>query len=426
MTNLSDKIEGAQDSLRSTLSKTKVEISSLRSEFNEREEDLKSEISQLENRLATLRQEADVASKERDALNKSFEKDARKVRAESTKEMNTVKKGAYARRKEITHDNYDLENRIQQAKMEYIPTSELEEEKRTSLPKIAALKNALSEMKRKMSPKVEDMKEKRAASEMFFDANWKELKQDKKMEIDVAKSVYEKEMVDEDEKLKKAALYYEKELETRGEESKRTLDAVNEPVESNADVLSAIEKATKDRASLNVAKSIAISNQKDERSDAMKKALESQSAIQERYDAEYENAKYNLQRQEDRSRQRLLEEDKRRLNRKKGLQNEMQVVAAKLSNLMSDEKAESEREYSELQSTKTSKLNDTISQSKRTLNEIQTTKSNISFVQNELNRLEDKSRRNGEVINKLEEERGSFRKQLRRTAVVALRRIARR
>lgn len=426
ITDLGDQIEGAQDDLRKTMSKTKSEISNMRGEVHEREEILYSEISDLESRLAALRQEAKNAAKERDTMKNSLKKDERNIRASSRKELENVKRTASEEKKELTRESWALETRIQQATVELIPSmSELEEVKREQdTSKISALKDALMQIKRKMLPQVEELKENRKANEMFFEQSLNDVKREEKDDLELAKSIYEGEISSEDRALENATSYYDLQLEAMENESLRNVELSAKPVESAG--VGPIEEARKNVVALLQEKNKAVSSQQDDMVNSVKNAVESHSAIQDQYDAEYEKGLQNLGEQDARGKRQLQKEDKRRENRKGQLQREMEELPRKLSIKMQDEKAAIEQDYQMLKQTKTTELADNVSRNKRANNETQTMRSNLIETQYQLKRLETISQQNQQMLSELEEERTSFRKQVRRTMSVAIGRITRR
>ena len=97
-----------------------------------------------------------------------------------------------------------------------------------------------------------------------------------------------------------------------------------------------------------------------------------------------------------------------------------------MSKLLEDEATANNADYAELQTSKTAELRAVTNRSKAAMSEIQTTRSNLIFVKEELRRLEQTSEDNQHRLVELEEERGSFRRQLRRTMAVAVGKITRR
>lgn len=426
--DLGDKIEGAQDELRNTYAMTRSEISAMTSEAKGRRDSLNSEIAELERQLADARREVAGAVRERDRVKNSIRDDERKARAASQKELSQAKRGASEEKRKLTRDDrYALEARIEQAESDLSPAmEELQAERRQfKLPQIASLKDKLQEMKDKMLPQVEELKEKRLANEMFFDQSWKQVKKDKKVEIEFAKSTYEKEVAAEEEAQKEAVSRYISEIEAKEEELARDAELSSQPVESTPDVLGAMEEARKKMMDLIQEKSDAIAKQKEERVGSVNDAVESQSALQDRYDAEYENEKRKLGEQERRGKRKLEEEDARRDKRRVQLEREMDHVKARLAALMREERTAAEEEYAQLQRTKTAELTGLASTSKGVSNEIETVKSNLTVVQYETRNLQRTLREKQVALDELEEERGSFRKQARRTLSIAVDRIRR-
>jgi len=427
ISDLSDKIEGAQDDLRKTITKTKSEISNIRGEVHEREERLYSEISELEYRLEALRKDAKNAAKERDAAKNSLRKDERDAMAASRKEMEKAKREAFQEKKKLTRESWALESRFQQAKEGLKPAmSDLEEAKRqdATLPMVSSLKDALMEITRKMMPKVDELKENLAANEMFFDQSLKKVEEDKKLELDAAKSAYEGEILAEDEKLENATSYYDSQLNVAEKKLQRSIELSAKPVEPAGD--GAIAAAAKNRIALYQDKYDAVASIQAAREDAMKKVVESHSAIQDQYDAEYENERRNLKFQDARAKRELQREDKRREKRKRQLQRDMEELTRKLSLMMKGEREVAEQDYQNLKRRKTTELDDSMSRANGARNEVQTTRSNLKMVEYELKTLEKTFQEQQDALSELEEERTSFRKQARRTVAVAIGRITRR
>mmetsp|Transcript_9422 Transcript_9422/g.20382 ORF Transcript_9422/g.20382 Transcript_9422/m.20382 type:complete len:553 (+) Transcript_9422:97-1755(+) len=426
MTDLSDRIEGAQDDLRKTESKTKSDIFNIQEEAKERQESLKSEISELESRLESLRGEVANAVRERDQTKNSVRKEKRDLQSVQRKELEELKREASKEKKELTREKWALENRIQQASLDVMPAqAELEEEKKKQdTSKISALKDALLAMKNKMLPQVDELKEKKSANEMFFDQSVISLKKEKEVELDFAKSVYEGEIESEEKELLNATGFYEAELEAKEKELQRTIELSNQPVEPAG--VGAIERARKAVIDIFQEKFEAVSSQEAEKVEAVNNVIQTQKSVQDRFDAELENAQRSLKSQESREKRQLEKEDKKRERRKDQLRREMDELTTKLSTLMQQERSVAEGEYANLQAKKTKELSDSVAQSKAASNDIQTMKSNLVYVQYELNQLEKTAEQKEEVLSELVGERTSFRKQLRRTAKVAFSRITRR
>ena len=425
MNDLSDKIEGAQDELRSSMSGTRSEISSIQGEATERQAQLKGEISELESRLSSLRKFGRTSTRERDQLKRSLRKEEQDIRTLSRKELEELKRSLSQEKKDKKQQNLELETRIQEARAVDISSyqKELEEEKNVTL-NIPSLKDALVEMKRKMFGQVDDLKEQRGAKEMFFDQAWKRVKLEKKDELKLAKTVYEGDILAEDKKLEDATSSYETQLDELEKDLLRTNVLSSEPIEFSG--LPVIEEENIKQQALMQEKDEAIKRQNANWTKAMKDASESQSALQEQYDAEYENSLWNLKQEGAKSKEKLQKQDNRREKRKSQLLREKEELTRKLSNLMNEERDAAKQDYQSLKQTKTAELAVVTSQTQGAMNEIQTTRSSLLFVQNELTRLETTSQKNELILHDIEEERGSFRKQLRRTASVAIGRITRR
>jgi predicted nuclease with TOPRIM domain len=103
----------------------------------------------------------------------------------------------------------------------------------------------------------------------------------------------------------------------------------------------------------------------------------------------------------------------------------MEKLTLKLSTLMKDEREAAKLDYQELKKTKNAALAKSASQYEETTDQIRSVRSDLIFAQDELNRLEDASRRNRLRVIELEDERSSFRKQAGRTMAIAIGRITR-
>jgi len=90
---------------------------------------------------------------------------------------------------------------------------------------------------------------------------------------------------------------------------------------------------------------------------------------------------------------------------------------------MVDERELSKAEYQTLKKDKSDILASNLQQVASTNAEIATTRSKLIYIQQELNMLENTSKKNHIKIDKLEKERGSFRKQLKRTVKVAVNKL---
>lgn len=418
MTDLSDQLEGAQDNLRETMLETKFKISSIQDEARQSEKRLRNEISELESRLQSLRDEADAARKDRDELIKQIDSEEEELRKESRKELEEVKKASFAERKAIKYNNWDLEGRIREFTSELpLAKAELKKEEEAT-PNIPTLKETLKSLKQKMNGSIDDLKDQRRAKEMFYEQNLSEAKSDLTKEMDVAKTVFEKNMVIEKEKLDKSITDYEKRLVDKENELLGNLRLATE--RADRAVANAIKAAKSNRIALYQEKLEAVQSQRKDRLEAMEDAVETRKAVQDLYDAEYENEIYNLKEARARGKQQLAEEDRRRDNQKRGLIQEMEDLTQQLSQQLIDEKTAGEKELRRVKDTKGAELASSRARTTQALNEIGITRSNLVAVRDELRRLEFSSKEKGLVLEELEEERSSFRKQLRRTMVVAV------
>ena len=146
-------------------------------------------------------------------------------------------------------------------------------------------------------------------------------------------------------------------------------------------------------------------------------------AIQDEYDAKYENVQRNLKRVENNATRELAKVDKKRRSRRIQLVYEREELTRSLGQLMVDEREAAKTEYQTLKRDKSATLTNNLSNIKGINNQIQTLRSNLIYVESELKMLEDTSRKAHVRVEELEEERGSFRKQLKRTVKVAVGKI---
>jgi hypothetical protein len=418
MTDLSDQLEGVQDNLRETMLKTKSEISNIHDEARQSERRLKNEIAELESRLQSLRDEADAARNERDELIKQIESEEEEVRKQSRKEMEEEKKASFATRKATKYNNWDLEGRIRQFTSE-LPSAKAELKKEEeATPKVPSLKETLASIKQKMSTNIDDLKDQRLAKEMFYEQNLSEAKSDLAKELDIAKSVFEKNMILEEEKLDKSITDYEKRLVDKEKELLSSLRLATE--RADRAVANAIKAAKNNRIALYQEKLEAVQSQRRDRLEAMEEAAKTREAVQDLYDATYENEIYNLKEARATGKLQLAEEDLRRDSQKRALIQEMEDLAQQLSQQLIDEKAAGNAEFGRIKDTKSTELAGSRARTTQALNEIGITRSNLVAVRDEIRRLELTSKEKDIVLQELEDERSSFRKQLRRTLVVAV------
>jgi hypothetical protein len=154
--------------------------------------------------------------------------------------------------------------------------------------------------------------------------------------------------------------------------------------------------------------------------EAMEEAAKTREAVQDLYDATYENEIYNLKEARATGKLQLAEEDLRRDSQKRALIQEMEDLAQQLSQQLIDEKAAGNAEFGRIKDTKSTELAGSRARTTQALNEIGITRSNLVAVRDEIRRLELTSKEKDIVLQELEDERSSFRKQLRRTLVVAV------
>ena len=421
MTDLSDQLEGVQDNLRETMIKTKSEISNIQDEAGQSERRLKNEIVELESRLQSLRDEADVARKERDELIQQIESEEEEVRKEYRKEMEEEKKASFAERKTTKYNNWDMEGRIRQFTSD-LPSAKAELQKEEeATPKIPSLKETLESIKQKMSTNIDDLKDQRRAKEMFYEQNLSGAKSDLAKEMDIAKSVFEKNMVLEEEKLDTSITDYEQRLVDKESELLSNLRLATERAERA--VANAIKAAKNNRMALYQEKMEAVQSQRKDRLEAMEEAVKTRGAVQELYDAEYEDEIYNLKQARATGKQQLADENLRRDSQKRGLVQEMENLTQQLSQQLIDEKTAGEAEFGLVKDAKSTEFAGSRARTTKALNEVGITRSNLVAVRNELRLLELSSKEKGIALQELEEERSSFRKQFRRTMVVAVDKI---
>jgi hypothetical protein len=425
---LSDQIESAQDDKKEAMSRMRSTISSIREEAAIRASNLKSELSNLESNLVSLRKEAASASKGRNLMKRSVEDDIRDARSASRKEFEVMKASLVEEKRRLKLERWDIDSRIQRAEAQIIPVMkqlrEVKEEEALKLPLLSDLRASLSDATRRTSSQVEEMKEKRKARGMFFDASFMGIRMKKKEEMNVAKSISEQELHDEDEKLAKTTLYYESLLTETEEQLRRINKLSNNPVEMSG--YDSIADAQRRVDILIQEKDDAISQTEDERVNALNEAANSFLAIRDQYDATYENSIRDLEVQQSKSVQKLAQEDQRAERRIIELRNEMEKMTIKLSTLMKDEREAANLDYEELVKIKTDTLEKNVSQYERTTEEVRNVRSNLIFLQRELNQLEGMAGRNRLRLNELEEERSSFRQQMGRTMSIAISKLTRR
>jgi len=422
ITDLGDQIEGAQDNLRTTTSTTKSSISSIQSDAIQREIQLKNELSDLEDRLAALRKDADLVAKERDMLTKSINTESRIIRKQSNQDLNAIKAELMKDKKAISRtERYELGARLQTAQLQKDPSAAALQEEKSISPTIPSLKDMLTSLASKFRPDIDDLKEQRNANQMFFDTSFKQLRLDKKEELKIAKGVYETEVNDEDTSLEDAVSSYEQQLVDSEKELQRSIDQLNEPIESFG--TDAINQELLNQQAIQQESDAAITQQQLDSEAALQDSAESILAIQDSYDAKLEDAKRNLIKTKYRTSNQLKQADKKKRSHRIQLIYEREELTRSLSQLMNDERVSAKAERQALKKDKSDTLASNLQQVSSTNAEIATTRSKLIYIQQEVNMLENTSKRNHLKIDKLTEERGSFRKQLKRTVKVAVNKL---
>mmetsp|Transcript_34918 Transcript_34918/g.84338 ORF Transcript_34918/g.84338 Transcript_34918/m.84338 type:complete len:581 (+) Transcript_34918:83-1825(+) len=423
--DLSDKVEGTQDSMRNTFTQTRSQISDIKAESAEMEAELKAELTDLESRLRNVKLEAATVSGGRNKVKSSIQKEARDARAASRKDIDKARAEAAAEKKRLMYDSWELESRIQQAKEDAKPAlKELEDAKEENMPVISKLKDTLSRVKNKFTPRIDDLKEQRAAKEMFFEKSIKDIALEEEMELDLAKSVYNADIAEEDSKLADITLSFEQLLAEKEEEVQRGIELAKEPVEMSG--FGSISRAKEAMDKLLQQKKEDISNQKEERTRVVQDAVEALSLTQDKYDADLENAERNLVREKERLKRTLRKEDSRREGRKVQLQSQKEELVRKLAQLTEDERVKADADMEQLSVAKVAQLEDSTVRVNIASKEIQTMRYDQKLVSYELTQLENASQKKQVAIDDLEEERASFRKQARRTVSVAINKLRRR
>jgi hypothetical protein len=421
MSNISDELEGAQDSLRQTLLKTRLEITDLQSQAKESEGRLRSEISDLESRLEALRQEAANAARARDDARKQTMNEVEDIKAASRKEMRDAKSNTFEGRKAIKRDNYFQETRIQQAELDLIPAEREQQLAAQETPKISVLQNALDSMKSLMQPQVAEMKERRSANEMFFAVSKKSTKVRLDDGLSQAKSEFEAAQSAEQKNLQQSISSYELKLENKEKELVNKLRLSNE--RADRAVAEAISAAKQNRIKLYEEKFRDVQDQQNKKRIALQEALITQTSVQDMYDAELENEIFLLEEEKGKAKQRLAEQEQFREDQNRDLLLKIEQLTNQLSQQIRDEKAAAEEDLRMLKISKGDELANSRMRTNKALNDIQATRSNLLLLQDMLQELEVADTEKSAVLQELEEERSSFRKQLKRTASVAMDRL---
>ena len=419
---LSDRIEGAQDEMRESLTRTRSMISAIREDSAERASKLKTELIELDARLSSLRQEANVASKMRNKMRRSVEDDVRLARAESNRNIDRARSEMVEEKRRLKLERWEIESRIDRAEADAVSALEILQDVRKEVamkPLISELREALSRTIGGASSQIAGLKGERKARASSFDASLIRLGEEKEGVLEKN----DREISEEDSRLDKSIAYYDSLLTETEERLRRIVDWTKEPVEMFG--YDAIAENERRMEALIREKDDAISFQEESRTNSLKEAAETYAAIRDQYDAKYEDGLRDLEGQRSRSDRKIEREDRRRENRMSQLRGEMEEHTLKLSTLMKNEREAAKLEYQELKKTKDAALAKSASQYVGTMDQIRNVRSDLIFVQNELNRLRDASRENARKLNELKDERSSFRKQLKRTMAIAIDRIAR-
>jgi len=233
--------------------------------------------------------------------------------------------------------------------------------------------------------------------------------------------VYETEVNDEDTSLEDAVSSYEQQLVDSEKELQRSIDQLNEPIESFG--TDAINQELLNQQAIQQESDAAITQQQLDSEAALQDSAESILAIQDSYDAKLEDAKRNLIKTKYRTSNQLKQADKKKRSHRIQLIYEREELTRSLSQLMNDERVSAKAERQALKKDKSDTLASNLQQVSSTNAEIATTRSKLIYIQQEVNMLENTSKRNHLKIDKLTEERGSFRKQLKRTVKVAVNKL---
>ena len=383
---------------------------------------MKNEVSDLENRLTVLQKDAELVAKERDMLSKSINTESRAIRKQSNQELNNIKTALMKDKKAITRtERYELEARLQTAQLQKDPLAAALQEEKSITPTIPSLKDMLNSLSAKFRPDIDDLKEQQNANQMFFDTSFKQLRLEKKEELRIAKGVYETDMKGEDTALEDAVSSYKQQLVDSEKELQSSIDQLNEPIESFG--VDTINQELLNQQAIQQESAAAITQQQLDYEAALQDSADSITAIQDSYDAKLEDTKRNLIKTKYRTSNQLKQEDKKKRSRRIQLVYEREELTRSLSQLMVDERDVAKAEYQALKREKSDTLASNLQQVASTNAEIATTRSKLVYIQQELNMLENTSKSNHIKIDKLENERSSFRKQLKRTVRVAVNKL---
>ena len=421
MNDISDELEGTQDNLRQTILKTRSEITDIQTQAKEAEGLLRTEIADLESRLDSLRREAADATKARDDAIKQTENEMEDINASSRREMREAKRNASAERKAIKRDNYAQETRIQQAQMDLLPAERERESASRETPQVSDLQSALDTLKNKMGPQIAELKERRSANEMFYAASRKSTDKQLQDAIADAKSEFENAQSIEVDTLRQTVSSYELKLERKEKELINKLRLSNE--RADRAVAEAITKAKNNRIALYQEKFNAVRKQQNDNRIAIQEAQLTQQAVQERYDAELENAIVSLEEEKVKAKERLEDQEQYRQDQNRDMLAKIEELTVKMAQQIEVEKEEANEALRLLRINKSDELASSRARTNKALNDIQVTRSNLLLLQDMLQDLEVIDTEKRVILQGLVEERSSFRKQLKRTATVAIDKI---
>jgi soluble cytochrome b562/ElaB/YqjD/DUF883 family membrane-anchored ribosome-binding protein len=324
-------------------------------------------------------------------------------------------------------EGWEIESWINRAEADAVSALEKLRDAREAegamMPLISEMREALSKAIGGASSRIAGLKGERKARASSFDASLARLGEEKGGVIESDRAKYDGEISDEDLKLDESIAYYDSLLTETEKRLRRIVDKTNQPVEDFG--YDAIAEAELRMEALIREKDDAISFHEEGRISALKEAAESYTAIRDQYDAKYEDGLRDLEGQRSRSDRKIEREDRRRENRMSQLRGEMEELSLELSTLMKGEREAAKLDYQELKKTKDAALAKSASQYVGTMDQIRNVRSDLIFAQDELSRLRDASRENALKLNELEDERSSFRNQVKRTMAIAIARITR-
>jgi hypothetical protein len=207
-------------------------------------------------------------------------------------------------------------------------------------------------------------------------------------------------------------------LENKEKELVKKLRLSNE--RADRAVAEAISAAKKSRLKLYEEKFNAVRVQQNEKRLAIQEALETQSSVRDQYDAELENEIRTLEEEKVKAKQRLDEQEQKRQDQNQELLEKIEQLTMQMAQQIKDEKMAADEDLRLLKISKGDELANSRTRTNKALNDIQTTRSNLLLLQDMLTELEVTDQEKSIVLQGLEQERSSFRNQLKRTAVVAI------